>query len=129
MSKRNILVVDDDPGVRAALVGWLTRIGFAVSTAPDGRAAMELLHGPAPLPELIILDLMMPALSGLELISLTRSDRRWSGIPVVVVTAAKEGHTASQLGVAAVLRKPFHDVDVHAAITVAFAKGATRKAG
>ena len=112
-----VLIVDDDPGVREVLSSFLTAAGYAVRVATGGREALELLGGGIR-PDLFVLDLMMPGMSGLELIPVLRANPGWAGIPVVVLTGSK-GYSAAQLQVEAVLLKPFNSVDVQAAIFLA----------
>jgi CheY-like chemotaxis protein len=111
-----ILVVDDDPDARAILNRFLTKAGYGVHLAANGREALEFVD--AHPPDVIVLDLMMPVMSGFEVLSALRMREVWARLPVVVITA-DPGHTASHLGVAAVLSKPFNIIDVQAAIRVA----------
>ncbi|MEW6280385.1 MAG: transporter substrate-binding protein, partial [Candidatus Eremiobacterota bacterium] len=83
---RHVLVVDDDPDVRALFASWLGEAGVAVSQAENGRHALEvLLAGPAP--DLILLDLMMPELDGFGVAEALHANPQWCRIPIVVVTA------------------------------------------
>src|SRR4051794_30903789 len=84
-----ILVVDDDPDIRDALRMVLDMMlvdrAHAIATASNGKEALELLGGTTP--GLVLLDLMMPVLSGAELLDLMRRDERLCRVPVVVVSA------------------------------------------
>lgn len=82
-----VLVVDDDPDVREGLELLLGRHGYPVVTAADGTEALDRLRS-QPLPSLILLDLMMPTMNGMELESRLKSDPLWSKIPIVVITGA-----------------------------------------
>src|SRR5690242_5374004 len=64
--KAHILVVEDDADVREALVDVLEAEGFSVAMAEDGAQALDYLGGAAPRPALILLDLMMPNMNGLQ---------------------------------------------------------------
>ncbi|HUB81782.1 MAG TPA: response regulator [Bryobacteraceae bacterium] len=87
-----VLVVDDEPDVRAYLRSALEDAGFLVRTACDGQEALELIrHGP---PDLISLDLVMPRHSGVMLHRELQKDKQLSKIPVLVVT----GHARDDLG-------------------------------
>jgi DNA-binding NtrC family response regulator len=100
-----VLVVDDEPGVRESL-RMLLRDDYTVATAEDAEAALRAIA--AEPPDLVLLDLVMPGRSGLELLSDLRS--RPSPPPVVVVTATRSVATAveaMQRGAADYVTKPF----------------------
>jgi CheY-like chemotaxis protein len=82
-----VLVVDDDADVREALELLLGRHGYTVSSVADGNSALEHLRTQPP-PGLILLDLMMPSMNGIEFESTLRADPLWSRIPIVVITGA-----------------------------------------
>ena len=79
---RTILVVDDEPTIRETLVEALEAEGYRAIPASDGRQALELFR--AERPDLILLDLMLPEISGMDL---CRIIRRESGVPIVMLTA------------------------------------------
>lgn len=114
-----MLVIDDEPGVRAALSGFLEKAGYQVASAPNGEAGLRQLQR-GPLPDLIVLDLMMPVMTGFEVLKQMQLQPGWTSIPVIVLTATP-GHTAKDLEVDAVLKKPFDLADVQASIFVALA--------
>ncbi|HUG27732.1 MAG TPA: response regulator [Gemmatimonadales bacterium] len=80
-----VLVVEDDEPTRALLVQALSRAGWSVVEAANGRHALEAVA--STIPALILLDLMMPEMDGFEFLEALREDGRRSGIPVVVITA------------------------------------------
>src|SRR5262245_8503717 len=80
-----VLVVEDDIDTRDMLRRMLTREGWAVTEATNGRVALEQVA--ASQPELILLDLMMPEMDGFAFIETLRQQDAWRSIPVVVVTA------------------------------------------
>ncbi len=82
---RPILVVEDDAAAREVMVEVLTTEGYAVITAADGAQARVLVA--TSLPELVILDLMLPKVSGFELIADWRSNPRTADLPVFVLTS------------------------------------------
>jgi len=100
-----ILVVDDEPDIREMISEMLLLDGYRVRTAPNGKIAL----GQARLsrPDLIVLDLMMPVMSGWQFLEAKEEDPDLAGIPVVVVTAALDARVE---GAAMLLRKPF-DLD------------------
>ena len=94
--RRSVLLVDDDEDFRTALQHFLVDEGFEVRTARDGREALTLLRE-IEAPGLILLDLMMPVMSGTQFLAERRRDEAVSRIPVVIMSAwAKEprGETA-----------------------------------
>lgn len=99
-----ILVVEDDDSIREALSGILEDEGFNVRSAVDGSDALRQL-GIAPLPGLIILDLMMPVMSGWEFRAVQKADPVFTTIPVCVVTAANIATTP--IDADEIVRKPF----------------------
>ena len=85
MSKTRILVVDDEPAIVDVLAYNLTKEGFEVTTASDGREAIQKCQT-AP-PDLMILDLMLPHVDGLQVCRRLRSDPRTQGIRILMLTA------------------------------------------
>jgi CheY-like chemotaxis protein len=85
MPARTILVVEDDASTREMIVELLTAYGYAVSTAADGEEAQASVA--QSLPALIILDLMLPKVSGFELLSEWRSNPRTAELSVFVLTS------------------------------------------
>ncbi len=79
---KKVLVVDDEPMLVEAVEAYLKKSGYAVFTACDGKEAMEKFHALSP--DLVLLDLMLPYLSGEEI---CQSIRRESRIPIIMLTA------------------------------------------
>jgi DNA-binding response OmpR family regulator len=105
MSGSKVLVVDDEPTVREVVVGYLRRDGHDVSEAGDGTTALELLD--AEPPDLLVLDMMLPGVNGLDVL---RRVRAVSDIPVIMLTArAEESDRVSglELGADDYVVKPF----------------------
>jgi DNA-binding response OmpR family regulator len=103
-----VLIVEDDPAILAILVDVLEDEGYGVSVARNGRDALDALRArPTSPPCLILLDLMMPTMNGAEFRSEQLKDDLLSGIPVLLLTADRNGRRAAEeLNVAAMLRKP-----------------------
>jgi CheY-like chemotaxis protein len=99
-----VLVVDDDFDIREALSDVLASEGYNVLTAADGSEALDTLRAGIR-PAVMLLDLMMPRVSGVEVIDALRNDETLRQIPVVVCSANR-GYGADDLGVLDVLRKP-----------------------
>jgi CheY-like chemotaxis protein len=99
------MIVEDDPDTREMLGKFLELEGFDVSTAANGRLALEQLGGGEP-PCVIILDLMMPVMNGWQFREAQARDPRLSHIPVVVVTAAGARADIPAIAADAWLAKP-----------------------
>jgi DNA-binding response OmpR family regulator len=105
---RRLLVVDDDEGIRAMLEMALSMEGFEVHVAADGEQALTVAA--TLLPDLIVLDVMMPRLGGHEVLKELRRSPPTSGTPVIMATALSgdeatwEGLVASADGY---IRKPY----------------------
>ena len=102
-----ILVVDDEPELLQALCVRLTAEGFACEIASNGREALERIE--AQLPDLVILDLIMPEISGYEVCRQLQDDPRTAHLPVIVLTAVPQRAIiqTAELGAATILHKPF----------------------
>jgi two-component system response regulator MprA len=83
----SILIVEDDTAIREALADGLAGEGFDVRVAEDGAKALELIE--QKIPSLILLDLMMPRMTGWQLMDEMRKSPDLHDIPVVIVTAAR----------------------------------------
>lgn len=81
----NILVVDDDPAVQKVLQQALQLEGYEVTTADDGEQALTALE--ARLPDIIVLDVMMPKVDGFEVLRRIRESDRTTNLPVILLTA------------------------------------------
>ncbi|HVP67134.1 MAG TPA: response regulator [Anaeromyxobacteraceae bacterium] len=99
-SPKRVLVVDDDRDMREALTDILEFEGYVVSCAADGSQALRVAR--ADPPHLILLDLMMPVMSGWQFRAAQRLDPVLSKVPVVVMSAF-----AHEVEAAALLPKPF----------------------
>lgn len=108
------MIVDDDADMRTALGFCLSSEGYQVHLCTNGHDAVDRLDFGLR-PDAIVLDLMMPAMNGFELLQALKSNLRWSSIPVVVASVNR-GYTAQDLGVATMLRKPFDLPDLLRAI-------------
>ncbi len=84
--KRKVLLIDDDEETRESLAQLLESEGYQVTTAKNGRAALECLRGLEPDPFVILLDLVMPVMNGVQFLEHRRVDRALSKIPVIVIS-------------------------------------------
>jgi CheY-like chemotaxis protein len=113
-----LLVVDDERVVRELMVEVLVRAGHSVVACDRPGAALELLAGDSF--DLLVTDLAMPGLSGLELLERVRALR--PGLPVIVASGAGAEHelrTAVELGATAALAKPFTHAQLRDAVAAA----------
>jgi DNA-binding response OmpR family regulator len=80
-----VLVADDDSDIRELVQLKLSSAGFEVATVPDGRAALD--QALADPPDLLVLDLMMPRLTGLEVCAALRGSPATARLPIILLTA------------------------------------------
>ena len=108
-----ILIVEDDDDLVRLATHWLEREGYKVEYAPDGESALALLAR-APLPALVLLDVMLPKIDGFELLRRIRADRRTKTLAVVMVTSFSRDRDAvrgRELGANDYIVKPLHELD------------------
>jgi CheY-like chemotaxis protein len=109
--KQCVLVVDDDPSIRRLLMLTLRRQGYRTLEASNGREALASMRAESP--DIVIMDLVMPEVSGWEVLRERASDPSLLRIPMIIVTASNT-HKASvdvlEKQVCAVIAKPF-DLD------------------
>jgi CheY-like chemotaxis protein len=107
MSKRlHILVVEDDQDLRDTLTEALEQEGYAVTPARDGAEALSQLKSLRQPPDLILLDLQMPNMNGVEFRGEQLKIKELAGIPVALLTADSEGEQKAASMKTAFLRKP-----------------------
>jgi two-component system alkaline phosphatase synthesis response regulator PhoP len=108
MAKKEILVVDDEEDIRELVTFNLTREGYVVRSASSGEEALDSVK--KQMPHLIILDLMLPGMDGLEVARKLKKDSSTEGIPVVMLTAKGEEAdivAGLELGADDYVTKPF----------------------
>jgi CheY-like chemotaxis protein len=116
-SVRRILAVDDEPAVGEMLQAVFTELGYAVRCAVGGAEALESV--PVFQPDVVVLDLLMPEMSGLEVLQRLRHER--PKLPVVILSGSQDSALARRSiegGAFDVLRKPC-DIDVLAGVVAA----------
>ena len=108
MSSERILVVDDEPDIVALVAYHLAKVGYRVVTAANGHDALDLARRERP--ALLVLDLMLPGMSGFDVLSALRADAATRDVAVLMLTARKEEPDRIQglsLGADDYLTKPF----------------------
>jgi CheY-like chemotaxis protein len=108
VERRAVMIVDDDDAIREALEDVLSDEGYDVVGVSDGQQALDYLLAdlhPAKRPSAILVDLWMPVMDGWKFLDALLEDPRFSRIPLVVLTAARD-QRARDLRVAEVLTKP-----------------------
>jgi CheY-like chemotaxis protein len=101
-----ILLIDDEFAILEVLSGLLVDDGFRVLTANNGEEALARLA--EEVPDVVVVDVMMPRLDGREVVRRMRADARTAHVPVIFMSAAGGfAAAAEQLGARAFLRKPF----------------------
>jgi len=101
------MVVEDDAETRELIAEVLRDDGYSVQTAANGAEALATLRTCSLSPTLILLDLMMPVMSGWQFLDERATDQRLLRIPVLVLSADPTRQLASSRGVVAVVGKPF----------------------
>lgn len=110
-----VLVVDDDPNIRRMIVAALRRDGYDFLEAPNGKEALDVMRETHP--NVVVLDLMMPVLSGWDVLRERASDPALRTIPVIIISANRDPEVATAVaqGICAFLPKPF-DIGALAAL-------------
>lgn len=95
---KRVLLVEDDRVLRRACEASLRHRGFHVTIAVDGQAALDELAGWSdPLPDLILLDLLMPRLTGIEVLRALRANPRTKAVPVLVLSNSSREQDHAQI--------------------------------
>jgi DNA-binding response OmpR family regulator len=121
-----VLVADDEEDIRALVAFRLHRAGYEVITAADGEEA--LLLATTRLPDLAVLDLMMPKATGLEVTRSMREQATTKDIPVILLTArAQEADVAGgfEAGADDYVKKPFSPHDLQTRVQALLERAAT----
>lgn len=122
VQNKTVLVVDDDPEIRKLLATSFERLGFAVTTAADGRTAIKRLDETRP--TLLCVDLMLPESSGYDVCEHVNASDKLKGLPILMVSARTmpaDRAQAEELGVRVYLSKPFSQAELKTAIEEALA--------
>lgn len=112
-----VLLIEDEPNITEAIRFILSRDGCDVTALADGTEALATVR--AARPDLVILDLMLPGLSGLEILEQLRADPATQSLPVMMLTAKGQGRdreAAERAGANHFMTKPFSNDDMRAAV-------------
>lgn len=115
MADRSVLIVEDDVSIRHVLREALKDEGYEVREASHGQAAIEMLSDWRP--DVMVLDLMMPAMDGWAFRKQQRALNRAMDVPIVLLSASRAIDDAEELGPAAIVEKPFDLDDLLSVIT------------
>ncbi len=110
---KSVLIVEDEPFIIEALSFLLTREGFGVSSYSDGQGCVAFIEKTKP--DLIILDMMLPNKSGMQILEELRNKPDFVNLPVLMLTAKgqkKDRVAAEQAGVSLFMTKPFSNKDI-----------------
>lgn len=109
----HVMLIEDEPNITEALRFILSRDGWQVSTHADGATALaEVVRRR---PDVLILDLMLPGLSGLDILAGLRAAPETAALPVMMLTAKGQGRdreAAERAGVTCFMTKPFSNADI-----------------
>ena len=115
---RHVLLIEDEPNIIEAIRFILSREGWSVDVHSDGQTAMDAIR--ARVPDVIILDVMLPNKSGYDILSELRGDETHGDMPVLMLTArgqTKDRELAQRLGVSRFMTKPFSNGEILSAVS------------
>ena len=115
-AQRHVLVADDEPHIGRIIKMKLEQGPFRVTLAYDGREALDVLDREPDI-QLVLLDLMMPHVSGLDVLAHMRADPRLKSVPCIILTAAgqeQQYRKAMELGATDFVTKPFSPKKLYA---------------
>ncbi len=113
----HVLLIEDEPNIAEAIRFILSRDGWRVSMLADGLGAAKAVREDRP--DLVILDLMLPGCSGLDVVQAIRADPATEGVPVLMLTAKGQGRdreAAERAGVSRFMTKPFSNAEILASV-------------
>jgi DNA-binding response OmpR family regulator len=114
---RKVLLIEDEANIAEALRFILSRDGWAVSVVSDGARALAEVASQRP--DLVILDSMLPGMSGLEILTALRADAANAALPILMLTAKgqlRDREAAERAGVSAFMSKPFDNSEIRAMV-------------
>ncbi|MBC2835199.1 response regulator transcription factor [Paragemmobacter straminiformis] len=122
-----VVLIEDEPNIAEAIRFLLVRDGCEVLALPDGLGGVAAIA--AGRPDIVILDLMLPGVSGLDLLAAIRADAGLAAVPVLMLTAKGQGRdreAAERAGVSRFMTKPFANAEMLAAVRDLVGQGRER---
>ena len=111
----HVLLIEDEPNIAEAIRFILSRDGLRVSHLADGLGALDMMRSDRP--DLVILDHMLPGMSGLEILGALRADPEIGTIPVMMLTArGRDREVAERAGADRFISKPFSNAEILAEV-------------
>ncbi|MCP4209238.1 MAG: response regulator [Shimia sp.] len=110
---KNVLVIEDEPNIIEAISFILSRDGWSVATHSNGHDAVGVVQ--EAMPDLVILDVMLPGKTGYDILRELRSEDATQGLPVLMLTAkgqVKDREMAERAGASRFMTKPFSNAEV-----------------
>lgn len=114
---KNVLLIEDEPNIIEAISYLLQQDGWKVATNSDGAKAVEIVN--STMPDLLILDVMLPGKSGFEILQELRAADQTQNLPILMLTAkgqARDREEAEAYGASHFMTKPFSNADMLAAV-------------
>jgi DNA-binding response OmpR family regulator len=114
---RKVLLIEDEPNITEAIRFLLVREGWQVQTHAEGTDALEVIVSAQP--DLVILDVMLPGKSGMDILRDLRARADMQGLPVLMLTArgqSRDREMAEKAGVSRFMTKPFSNAEVLTAV-------------
>ena len=121
---KQVLICDDEPHIVEGLRHLLRGADRTITVARSGREALQHIEGAVP--DLLILDIMMPQMSGLEVLATLRQEDKAKGLPIIILTAKGEAQDASmaqEVWQAMVMAKPFEPQKLRELVTTSLEDG------
>lgn len=115
--RKQVLLIEDEPNIIEAISFILSREGWDVATHSDGADALEVIR--RTVPDVVILDVMLPGRSGFDILHDMREAAETQGVPVLMLTArgqTKDREQAERYGASRFISKPFANTDVLTAV-------------
>lgn len=120
----HVLLIEDEPNIAEAIRFLLSRDGMRVSHLAEGTGALHLMHEDRP--DLVILDHMLPGMSGLEVLTALRADPRTRDLPVMMLTArGRDRDMAERAGADRFMTKPFANAEILAEVRAMLGRAGT----
>jgi DNA-binding response OmpR family regulator len=113
--EKHVLLIEDEPNIAEAIRFLLTREGMRVSHVTEGASALAALRGDRP--DMVILDHMLPGMSGLEILTALRANPETRDLPVMMLTArGRDREMAERAGADRFMTKPFSNAEIVAEV-------------